>query len=84
MLSASEIDPAAAAAAVATPPAAPPSPRASRLIAEALVQRQGPRVIVDRASRLGLSPELTRAMVAACGATAVDPYQTSGTVPTIQ
>ncbi len=48
-------------------------PRPSRVIAEALVQRHGPRRIVDRAARLGLSPQLTRAMVAACGATAVDP-----------
>ena len=52
------------------------SPRPSRVIAEALVQRHGPRRIVDRAARLGLSPQLTRAMVAACGATAVDPSAT--------
>ena len=50
-----------------------PSPRPSRVIAEALVQRHGPRRIVARASQLGLPPQLTRAMVAACCATAVDP-----------
>ena len=49
------------------------TPRPSRLIAEALVQRHGPRRIVARASQLGLPPQLTRAMVAACCATAVDP-----------
>ncbi len=47
-------------------------PRPSRLIAEALVQRDGPHRIVARASNLGLSPQLTRAMVVACCATAVD------------
>ena len=49
------------------------SSRPSRLIAEALVQRHGPRRIAARAACLGLSPQLTRAMVAACGQTAVDP-----------
>ena len=53
------------------------SPRPSRLIAEALVQRHGPRRIAAQASRLGLPPQLTRAMVAACGATAVDPTAAS-------
>ncbi len=48
------------------------SPRVSRVIAEALVRRQGPRRIVSRASRLGLSPVLTRALVVACGACALD------------
>jgi len=52
-------------------PTAPPRP--SRLIAEALVQRHGPHRIAKRAARLGLSPQLTVAMVAACGQTAVDP-----------
>jgi hypothetical protein len=56
--------------------AAPAAARPSHLIAEALVQRHGPCRIVDRASRLGLPAELTRAMVAACGATAVDPTST--------
>lgn len=50
-----------------------PSPRPSRLIAEALVQRHGPRRIAVRAARLGLPPQLTRAMVVACCATALDP-----------
>ena len=49
------------------------SPRPSRLVAEALVQRHGPRRIAASAAQLGLSPQLTRAMVAACCATAVDP-----------
>lgn len=48
------------------------SPRVSRVIAEALVRRQGPRRIVTRAARLGLSPVLTRALVVACGASALD------------
>lgn len=46
--------------------------RASRLIAEALVQRYGPRRIVVNANRLGLPPQLTRAVVVACSATALD------------
>jgi len=49
------------------------TPRPSRLIAEALVQRHGPRRIVARANRHGLSPLLTQAMVVACCRTAVDP-----------
>ena len=53
------------------------SARPSHVIAEALVQRHGPRRIVAQASRLGLPPQLTRAMVAACGATAVDPSAVS-------
>jgi hypothetical protein len=44
----------------------------SRVIAEALVLRQGPRRIVARAVRLGLSPMLTWALVVACGAAALD------------
>lgn len=47
-------------------------PRVSRVVAEALVRRQGPRRIVTRATRLGLSPVLTRAVVVACGASALD------------
>jgi hypothetical protein len=46
--------------------------RVSRVVAEALVRRQGPRRIVTRATRLGLSPVLTRAVVVACGASALD------------
>lgn len=53
-------------------PAEDRSPRVSRVVAEALVRRQGPRRIVTRAARLGLSPALTRAMVVACGASALD------------
>ena len=48
------------------------TPRPSRVIAEALVQRHGPGRIVAQAANLGFSPQLTRAMVAACCATAVD------------
>lgn len=44
----------------------------SRVIAEALVLRQGPRRIVTRAVNLGLSPMLTWALVVACGAAALD------------
>ena len=47
-------------------------PPVSRVIAEALVRRQGPRRIVTRATRLGLSPVLTRAVVVACAASALD------------
>jgi hypothetical protein len=46
--------------------------RVSRVVAEALVRRQGPRRIVTRATRLGFSPTLTRAVVVACGASALD------------
>jgi hypothetical protein len=53
-------------------PAEERTPRVSRVIAEALVRRQGPRRIVTRATRLGLSPTLTRALVVACGASALD------------
>lgn len=56
----------------ATVPAASAA-RPSQVIAEALVERQGPRQIVSRAAALGLSCQLTQAIVAACCATAVDP-----------
>lgn len=46
--------------------------RVSQVVAEALVRRQGPLKIVTRASRLGLPPTLTRALVVACGASALD------------
>ena len=62
-------------------PAEEHAPRVSRVIAEALVRRQGPSRIVDRAARLGLSPTLTRAMVVACGASALDVQGTTSTVP---
>jgi len=55
------------------PTPSPPVARPSRLIAEALVKRHGPKRIAQRAARHGLSPELTRAMVAACGAVAIEP-----------
>jgi hypothetical protein len=47
-------------------------PPVSRVIAEALVRRQGPSRIVTRATHLGLSPMLTRAVVVACAASALD------------
>jgi hypothetical protein len=53
-------------------PAEDRTPPVSRVIAEALVRRQGPQRIVNRATRLGLPPTLTRAMVVACGASALD------------
>ena len=53
-------------------PAEDRTPRVSRVIAEALVRRQGPRRIVSRATRLGLSPLMTRTVVVACGASALD------------
>jgi hypothetical protein len=46
--------------------------RASRVVAEALVRRQGPLRIAARATRIGISPILTRAMIVACGATSLD------------
>ena len=57
------------------------NPRASRLIAEALVQRYGPQRIVVSANRLGLPPQLTRAVVVACSATALDAANGVRTVP---
>jgi hypothetical protein len=53
-------------------PVAERETRVSRVVAEALVRRQGPRRIVTRATRLGFSPVLTRAVVFACGASALD------------
>jgi hypothetical protein len=44
----------------------------SRVIAEALVDRQGPKQITARARRLGFPAPLTTAVVAACCSTAVD------------
>ena len=41
--------------------------RASRLIAEALVERHGRSVIVERARSMGLPRGLTDAVVTACG-----------------
>ena len=48
------------------------SPQPSRFIAEALVERHGPRLITDRATELGLPKPLTNAIVCACASTAVD------------
>jgi hypothetical protein len=48
------------------------SARPSRLIAEALVGRHGPRVITTRAQALGVSRQFTDVIVHACSATAVD------------
>jgi hypothetical protein len=42
------------------------APRPSLVIAEALVERQEPDQIVDRARELGFSATLTTAMVGAC------------------
>lgn len=50
-----------------------PVARPSQLIAEALVKRHGPKRIAQRAARQGISPALTRAMVLACGAVAIEP-----------
>ena len=52
-----------------------PTPRPSRLIAEALVQRYGPRRIANRAARCGFSAQLTNVMVVACAATALRPRE---------
>ncbi len=52
--------------------------RASRLIAESLVKRHAPSRILMRAQRLGLSPELTRAVVVACSAAAIEPREQRG------
>lgn len=46
--------------------------RPSQVIAEALLERHSPSQITSRAARLGLPRPLTRAMVIACCATAVD------------
>lgn len=56
-------------------PAHQPTPRVSQVVAEALVRRQGPVRIATRALRLGLPPSLTRALVVACGASALDTDQ---------
>ena len=48
--------------------------RASRLIAEALVKRQSPTRIAQKARRHGISRELARTMVIACGATSMEPH----------
>lgn len=40
--------------------------RPSLVVAEALVNRQGPTQIVNRARKLGFSPDLTNAVVGVC------------------
>lgn len=40
--------------------------RPSLVVAEALVDRQNPSQIVDRARKLGLSPDLTETVVSVC------------------
>ncbi len=57
------------------------SPRPSLIIAEALVQRQGPGQITARASALGFSRSLTRAIVIACTSTATDPTYRAKSAP---
>lgn len=63
---------------IAAHPETERAPRVSRVIAEALVRRQGPLRIAARATRLGCSPTLTRTLVVACSATALD---TDGPAP---
>lgn len=46
--------------------------RVSRVVAEALVRRHGPLRLAVRATRIGCSPELTRTLVVACSAAALD------------
>lgn len=46
--------------------------RPSQLIAEALLQRQGPGQITARAAALGFPRSLTKAIVIACTSTATD------------
>jgi len=59
---------------------APDLPRASRLIAEALVKRHSPSRLALKARRMGLSPQLTRTMVVACSAASLEPHdRRSGT-----
>ncbi len=58
------------------------TPRPSQVIAEALVQRQGPGQIAARASALGFPRSLTRAIVIACTSTATDPtWRTKSATP---
>ena len=52
-------------------------PTLSRLIAEALVARDGPQEISARAEELGFSPVAKDVAVAACVATACDCSQSS-------
>ena len=47
-------------------PTIPATPRPSQVIAEALVERQDPRQIADRAADLGFPRALAETIVAAC------------------
>ena len=49
-----------------------PKARPSQVIAEALVERYGPSQIASKAESIGLPQSLTRAILAACCATAID------------
>lgn len=53
-------------------PIGEPTPRPSRVIAEALVGRYGPRQITALTSSLGFPRQLTQVIVAACTSTACD------------
>jgi hypothetical protein len=48
------------------------APRLSRLVAEALIERHGPRLIQRRAKEIGLPAPVAEVAVAACAATACD------------
>jgi hypothetical protein len=48
------------------------SPRPSRVIAEAMVQRQSPGQIAERASALGFPRSLTRAIMFACASVSAE------------
>ena len=62
----------------ATPPIEGTGHRPSRVVAEALVKRWGPKRIAVRANRLGFPAPLTEAMVVACSAAAIDTGAGSG------
>ncbi len=49
-----------------------PAARPSQVIAEALVERYGPSQIASKAEEVGLPRPLTRVILVACCATAVD------------
>ncbi|MBA3276283.1 MAG: hypothetical protein H0T72_10850 [Chloroflexia bacterium] len=56
--------------------------RPSLVVAEALVDRQGPAQIVSRARRLGFSADLTKAVVGVCcGQQHCDAPATANTLP---
>jgi hypothetical protein len=59
------------------------TPRPSRVIAEALVGRYGPRQITALSSSLGYPRQLTQVIVAACTATACDATWTRRRSPVV-